>query len=300
MASPHRVGHRNMELSEYIRTVYVRQRLSMRPRSAEQLYIAVSSFSLWLGRNALLSDLDEGLLVDYLRCYSRRHADATTNSKRRILLQIWRDAYRRKFTPRPAPEIPRLQERLPMPSAWTIAEVSRVLKSAKQETGKIDGVPAGLWWLSLCLALLDTGARSGAMLLTRQRDVRLEEPCGIMLCSEFSKVKRSEWRPIHPQTVSIIKLIWHPQREMLWPVPFRRGWVIQRFRKICMRADVPHGKGNGGLLYKLRRTSGTLVESNGGDGSKQLGNGRDVFTRYYLDARLGGSGQLDFIPRPEF
>jgi integrase len=287
-------------LADYVRDHYVRSRLSMRERSAEQLYIACGSLSRHLGREARLSDLTADTLIDFLRAYSASHADATTNSKRRILLQIWREACRHGHLSRPVPEIPRLTERLPMPTAWTIAEVSRVIKAARQEEGRINGIRSNLWFVSLCLALLDTGARIGAMLLVRRESVRVEDPTGILLQSEFSKVKRSEWRALHSQTVDVLKQVWFPERELMWPWPHHRSWLTERFRRICVRAKVPHGKGNGGLFYLFRRTSGTLVEMQGGDGSKQLGNGRDVFRRYYLDQRLAGRGQLDFIPRPEF
>lgn len=285
---------------DYVLGVYVRSRLDIRPRSIEQLLLGVKSFSAWLGHSATLADLTEANLLDFLREYGRSHADPTTNSKRRILLQIWRDAYRRKKIDTPPPEIPTLRERLPMPRALTIEEVSRLIRSAREETGRIDGIAANLWFVSLFLCLLDTGARIGAMLLTEQADVRLEEPAGVMLRSEFSKVKRPEWRPIHPQTVDVFRMIWWPQRKLVWPWPYHRSWLEERFRQIACRARVAHGKGHGGLLYLFRRTSGTLVAMNGGDGSRQLGNGADVFAKYYFDQRLGGQGQLQFIPRPKF
>jgi hypothetical protein len=50
-------------------------------------------------------------------------------------------------------------------------------------------------------------------------------------------------------------------------------------------------------MHKMRKTAGTLVEANGGDGSKLIGNDRKNFVRHYLDPRFG-AGQLQFLPPP--
>ena len=50
-------------------------------------------------------------------------------------------------------------------------------------------------------------------------------------------------------------------------------------------------------MHKLRKTAGTLVEMNGGDGSRLIGNKRANFIKHYLDPRFG-SGQLQFLPPP--
>ena len=84
----------------------------------------------------------------------------------------------------------------------------------------------------------------------------------------------------------------------MWPWPYSREALDKRLRKILKAAGVRHGRGQGGLLHKFRRTSGTLVEAAGGDGAKHIGNTRKVFESHYLDPRFVDRSQLNLLPRP--
>ena len=87
-------------------------------------------------------------------------------------------------------------------------------------------------------------------------------------------------------------------RVLVYPWPWRRAALYRRMSGICRRANVRYGRGAGGLYGKLRKTSGTLIESAGGDGARHLGNTREVFEKFYYDARFAPS-QIDLLPRPK-
>ena len=72
----------------------------------------------------------------------------------------------------------------------------------------------------------------------------------------------------------------------------------EHFSRICKRAGVRYGRRYGGLFHKLRRTSGTLVEQAGADGSRHIGNTRAVFERRYRDPRFMSRVALELLPRP--
>jgi hypothetical protein len=70
----------------------------------------------------------------------------------------------------------------------------------------------------------------------------------------------------------------------------------ERFKRILKRAGIAPTPGR--LFRLFRVTSGSMVEANGGDGSRHLGNGRVVFLRHYCDPRIL-PGQIDLLPRPK-
>ena len=287
-------------LARYLYAVYIPYRLGLRDSTVAQLSIAVTLYSRWLERPARLDDLLDEPVLRFLADYSRDKAASTVNAKRRHLLALWRDAHERGYVNVSPGKIPKIPEPDSLPEAWTIQEVSRVLRAAGAESGTVAGLRASSYWVSLILAMLDTGARIGAMSRVRCSQIRLDDPAGLELSSEFSKTHRAKWCPLHPQTVQSCSWIWDASRELMWPWPYHDSVRRRHLKRLCAKAGVRVGRPFGGVFHKLRRTSGTLVEANGGDGSKQLGNTRAVFLKSYLDPRVAGNGQLQFLPRPEF
>jgi integrase len=287
-------------LADYVRTTYHLRRPDLSLGTIVERLAAVRRFSDFLGRPASLADLEADLVARFILWFRPRAAPATVNSKRRALLALWRDAISAGVLAKPPGEIRGVRDCPKIPEAWTLDEISRIVQAAGRELGMVAGLPAGPYWRSLILAAIDTGARIGALSSVSTADVNLLGPAaGIVLQAEHAKTKRPEWRPLHPQTVAACEEIWSAGRELMWPWPMLPNARRAAFAKILRNAGVRYGRACGGLFHKLRRTSGSLVEANGGDGSRQLGNTRKVFERHYLDPRISGRGQLDFLPRPE-
>jgi integrase len=122
----------------------------------------------------------------------------------------------------------------------------------------------------------------------------------VIVRAAHQKGRRDRVLPLSDQAVSAcIRLHQHTcQCKLLFPCPYRREWLWRRFRAIVEAAGLTTPRGRMGLFHRLRRTSGSLVEANGGDGSRHLGNTRAVFERSYLDPRIIGRGQVELLPRP--
>lgn len=84
--------YRAANLQDYLEATYIPARLALTEGSAEQLRVAVRRYSSWLGRPALLSDLDAPRLVSWLRAQGESLAPSTVNSRRADILAIWNDA----------------------------------------------------------------------------------------------------------------------------------------------------------------------------------------------------------------
>lgn len=287
-----------MTLDQYLHGIYAPSHLGIAATSVDQMAIAVRLFNRWAGRSVTIEELDDVLVLKFLGDYLKEgHSPATVNAKRRHLLAVWRDAHRRGYCPRLPTHIPRLKEYLQLPQAWRVDEIERILAAARTIPGTITGVPACRWWPSILLACFDSGGRIGAIRQVRPSDVRLADR-GMVLRAETQKDHRARWCSLHDQTIAACAAIHADSRELMWPWDFSREWLDQSFRKLLRRAGVQYGREKGGLWHKLRRTSGTLVEANGGDGSRHLGNTRQVFETHYNDPTISSKSQLDLLPRP--
>lgn len=284
-----------MTLERFIHEHYVPSRLGIRPESVRQMEISVRLLDRWAGRQVNVSELSDQLIRSFLSDYLKTASAATVNAKRRQLLALWRAAADDGLVDRRPGRIARAPENLAEPEAWTLDQVTAILRVAKDLPGRVGDLPAREWWPSLLLVVYDTGERIGAVRQTLTRDVLLDWP-GVLFRTRKQHTHR--WQPISDQAADACRSIWSDDRRLMWPWPKSREWLEHSFRRILTTAGVPHGRDRGGLFHKLRRTSGSLVEASGGDGARHLGNTRAVFERHYRDPRICGGGQLRYLPRP--
>jgi len=253
---------------------------------------AVWQLSRFYGTTILLSCLTEDTLTAFLRDFSKTHEPIAVNDRRRSLLTLWRYAAEKNLLP-PPKKIPIMPEGQKIPDAWTAAECRTILAECRKQSGTIAGIDAGAWWASFVLTIYYTGQRLRAMLSARTEDY---ESGTITFQPRGAKTRKAMQFELPREAAEIIDGMMHVQRVLLWPWPFHRNTIFVRFRKITERAgaSAPHGKLK--LFHRLRRTSGSLVESLGGDGARHLGNSREVFERSYLAPRICNRCQSSLLP----
>ena len=287
-----------VRLIDYLRNTYVPGRLDLRAGSIEQLTVAVRRFDAWHGTAVRLGDLSTQLVRRFLRDYRQQVSASTVNGKRRALLAIWRWAFDEGDVSEPPGKIPLCKECPELPQAWTVDEVERIISVARSLPGMIDGVSACRWWSALLLSIYDTGSRIGAMLAVEPRNLSLSER-SLVLLGSTTKSGRPQYCRLSDQTVAAVAAIYDPHRPRVWPWPHIRATLYRRVKKIFAAAGVPHGKDNGGLFHRMRRTSATLVAAHGGNPQTHLGHSDARVTyKHYVDPAAVGGGQLDFLPRP--
>jgi len=287
-----------LTLPEFYRRQYrPTQLLGCARATLAQYEVALSHYNA-SGDGLPISSLTEIHLAAVVRhVLGRGSSPATANKVLRHLMAILRFA-RRKHLIRHLPRIRKLREPERLPEAWRLEEITAILEAAKAEPGAVASIPAGAYWESLLLACYDSGGRIGAVSAMRPMDVDLGHGWA-KLCAENQKQSRDQFFQLDDQTVRAIGRIWDRERPLLWPWPFGRNALYDHFRKILKRAGVSYGQMHGGLFHKVRRTSGSLVEANGGDGSRQLGNSRAVFLKHYWDPRIAPRSQFSLLPRPQ-
>lgn len=275
---------------------YIAARLDLSAGHLRQMRIGINALRRWLVHTPRVSELTEANLLGFLRDYLAGHAAATTNSRRRDLMALWRFAHRRGLTqidPARA-EVPKVREPKRLPEAWTRDEVRLMVARARMLPGTVDGIAAGAWWASLILAIWDTSERISALLSTRTADVRLAGSHLIIRADrQKNATERLYW--LSDETVAAIASHWCPHRELVWPWPFSRRhlWVSFRNRivKPCgLRAD-PRKLS---LFHKLRRSTLSAEAAESLEAARRrAGHSRPETTlRHYVDPRIGGARHL--------
>jgi integrase len=286
---------------------YLAERPSLSAGYVEELRRVVRQFQAVVGPVPLCTITREHLL-DYL-CSLRVGAE-THNAKRQELLTLLRAACDLKLCD-PLRSVPRRQTELRLPTAWTVDEISHLLRVAGCQGGSVGVIPTALWWPAILLTVYDTGARIGELLRVPLSSYQAAPPA-LVLSAATAKTKRGRWCPLSQQTSSAIEATLavrqrapaSPQSPLstlhspLFPWPHCRRYLFVCFRRLVESAGLPAEKTGRGLFHKLRRTSGSLVEAAGGDGARHLGNTRQVFEKSYLAPAIIGRGQVGLLPRP--
>lgn len=271
--------------------------LGIAESSVYQMRVAIRLFERWRGAPVRTSELTDDLLRRFLSAYSTGHARATVNGKRRFLLALWRCAVDNGLATVAPSRVPRMPEPYKLPEAWTVDEIGRIISESRREPGEIAAIPARRFWPSLLLTKYYCGERIGALLHVPLANLSMDHR-GMVVPGEVRKNRRERWCSLPDDAIAACAAILNPTREFVWPWPWSREWLEQKFKTILKRAGVRYGRGKGGLFNKIRRSSGSIVDAAGGDGSRLIGNGRGVFERYYRDPRIADKTQEQFLPKP--
>ena len=282
-----------MTLDKILR-IYVQHKFGLSANTIQQYRIAVGQFRNWYGKP--VDQLHEQLVLNWLRSISQCRSPRTINNKRQTILTLWRFGFRRGLIKRQPPindDLPKLREHKRIPTAWSIAEINRLLQACQKVK------PVRMWdgrhWQALLLVIYDTSLRIGALLQTARLDVSAR---GFLICrAEYQKQTRDTVQRLHPQTLQAIDAM--PNHPLLFPWPLHPRAIWRKFRQVLQAAELPATRRD--LFHKLRRTSYTIVfEELGQDAaSRHAGHSTDQSAAYYDPTWQAGKTQpVDVLPRP--
>jgi len=286
-------------LPDLYRDLYRPLRLTNKPQSTEVQYlVALNHWQRFAGPVPIVA-IDDVLLARFAAWLLDGHKPPTVNKSLRHVMALLRFAAKRK--PPLIPEVPEftpLRESLPVPQAFLIEELARILRECSKTDGFIAGVLACDWLTSLFLTLYDTGARIGAILQARTCDVLLDEG-QIRLQAATQKQNRWQVLAVHPDTVAAWRTIWSPTRTLMWEWPHGRKKFYGLLHSILDRAGVDTWRGTGSICHRVRKSTASYCAAAGGDPTAQLGHSSPAVTARYLDPRIVRAVQAaDLLPRP--
>ena len=294
--------YRPTTLMEYLDATYIPARLELTEGSAEQLRVAVRRFSAWLGREATLADLDAPLLVSWLRAQRETLSPSTVNSRRGSILALWNDAADAGLVePPPRRGVPKVREPLPVPEAFTLEEMARLVAACRCAPGRWSpGVPAGFCWEILVSLIWDTAVRIGSVLGARVDDVDRRRGTWLVPARHVKGRRADRLFRLHPDTVGLIAESvddW-PARERLFPFPFGRRQLWPHFSKILDDAGLPSTRRH--KFHCLRRSSESHAAAVLGVAATAeiVGHSEAVARKHYIAPSIVGTQSLvDVLPR---
>lgn len=262
---------------------YFRLNLKIRSEHSRNIYrLSLLNLQGIVGREPTLLDLTDDNIVLMMRgLLDSGLAIATVNERRARIHALWTWLAKRGIVPT-WPTTPPLDEPHRSPRAWSREELVKLLVMCRQQRGWIAGVPAGIWWASLHLALWDSAERISALVACRWEHLQGE---WLTIPAELRKGKHSDatYKLSHA-TLAALDEIRSPARELIWPWPKHPTYLWDTYRTMRQRAGLPTDSKSS--FHRMRRSVATHFHAAGGNATEALGHSDPGVTRKsYLDVR---------------
>lgn len=267
-------------------------------RTVEIYSHSIDRFSEYLGRPALISDLEEDTIAAFLVWRGRTIHSArrglpsagTVRKDRTQLLALALYAFRKRLIPE-FPIVRQVRGEKRLPRGFTAAEVARLIVAARLRQRTIAGLPAGWWWSTLIYAAWCTGARIGELMALRWFNVQGTEI--VFLAGTRKGHTRDISRRITPDLAAAIEIHRRCPGDLVWPWPGKPTSIYASMAILCAKAEVPQRR-----FHAIRKASASYVQAGGGDAVSHLDHSDANITRnHYLDERVVGKTEgVDFLP----
>lgn len=258
----------------------------------------IDRFSEYLGRDALVTDLEEDVIAAFLgwrgkTVHSARRgipSAGTVRKDRTQLLALATYAFRKKLIPE-FPIVRQIRGAQKLPRGFTAPEVARLIVAARQRQRTLSGLPAGWWWSTLIYAAWCTGARIGELMALRWHCVQGTEV--IFLAGTRKGHTRDIARRITADLSAELELHRRSPGDLVWPWPGKPASIYASMAILCEKAGVPQRR-----FHALRKASASYVQAGGGDAVSHLDHSDANITRnHYLDDRVVGKTEgVDYLP----
>lgn len=266
-------------------TLYCSHRLRGHKSGNERQYwINIAHLQKFLGREPLLTDLDDELISTFLHwILETGRKPATANKARNHILALWRFAARKRYA-ETFPDVPRLTEPARVPKAWSESELAKLFAALEQEPGKIAGIPSNRWWVALHHVLWWSAERIGAVMRLKWSDVDLESGW-LIVPAEVRKFQTSDKATQLPEVAAdALRAIRAPEHELLFPWPYDHTTLYNRYGKILQRAGLPHDRKS--KFHRMRKSAASHFEAAGGNATELLGHTSRRVTLAYLSPAI--------------
>lgn len=275
-----------MRLTDAFEDLFVPLRGRARSASTLKSYRhSIRVFSAHLGRDALVTDLDDLTVARFLAAYSPGRSPATVERQRVTILGLWRWLARRgiitvwpDIAPTPVP--------LRVPEAWTRQQLTDLFAAIETMPGMIGTVRACDWWACLHWIAWDTGERIGAIITLERADV-CERSRTVTFRAESRKGGRADMlAQVSTTTLQAIRRVREqsPGEPAVLPWPYSRNYLWYRYEQVLRRAGLPCNSKS--KFHRLRKSVASHLEAAGHDATAALGHAGRKVTQRYLDPRI--------------
>lgn len=277
--------HSECSLDAFFSDLFCPMVLRSRSLNTHRLYkTTINHFRKFKGDEPTLADLNDLTVNRYLKWFrDLPRSPASVNKERANVLAIWRFACRKGYVTI-WPDVPMEREPERIPQAWSKSQLETLLRCCKHETGEIAGINAADWWTALHLVCWDTGERIGAVVGLLWDNVDLEKMSLLVRAETRKGGKRDRLYVISSDTKVALKKIYRPNAELVFPWPYVRNYIWNRYEKILAKAGLPTDRKS--KFHRMRRSVASHAEAAGGNATELLDHSRRSVTVAYLDPRI--------------
>ena len=283
-------------LSDLLFHRYVKSKPDLQDSSLRALAGAVRHFDRWLERQAMVSDLSDDTLTEFLASRRESVGPVTVNQDRAHIIGLWRYAWRKRLIDELPRDVPRYKVISKIPEAWTIEELSRLLAAARDMPGNVGvprAVPKAVYFPAFILVQYDTALRLGDMLALTWEAIET---------GKFVIHKNQTEKPLHlsEDTIEALK----PLRAFGLDRPFyiwtaKQPRISKYWNRLLEAAGLAQTPKSG--THKIRRTSASHLEAVApGSARYHLGHKTPgLAEKSYIDPRIARpQNAASLLPRP--
>lgn len=263
---------------------YFSLNLSIRSEQTRKIYrYSIKNLQDTVGHPPTLDDLTDDNITKMLSQMSRNGSAARTANERRSRLHaFWSWLAKRGWLDR-WPTTPPLRVPQKIPTAWTRAQLVRLVGACRDIQGKVGPIPASLWWESLHLAIWDSGERISGLLSAKWSDF---SPPWLVIQAEGRKGGSADaCYELRDGTCELIgSMREYTLGTKIWPWPLDKNYLWKRYRNIRKAAGISDDSIHS--FHCMRRSFASHLEAAGGDATKTFGHSNRSVTKRYLDPRI--------------
>jgi integrase len=251
-------------------------------------FICLTHLEYFLGREAVVSDLNDATYAQFVAWRSKKVAHETLRGDCNKMLALWRWCASSKRCWIEPPEVKAPAPSFRLPKALDKEQLARLWEAASKYPKLVGTLPGNVVLSALLYVLWDTSERIGAVHQIRRDNIDLKRGW-IMIDPEHRKGgKQGRLYKIRPATVAALERLLTVYAGEL---PFGecalnnyyKHWPYLRTEAGLPRWATPH---------TIRKSHASHLTALGGDARASLGHSSDVITnRHYIDARISGNGQ---------
>lgn len=256
-----------------------------------------------------LDDLDDIVVSRFLRWREttpHRGKLCSRNSvlkDRTQLVAVWTYASKKKLTGSDGrqiewPSLPPYRAIERVPRAYTVDDVAKLIRCARNRSDKYKGPIAGLpnswWWSTQIYVSWLTAERLGAMLALRWGQVDLEAREITFLGATRKGRTRDIIRGINAQAAGMLQEHRRRPEDLVWPWDRKPSSIWASLRHLCRSAGVTYR-----AFHGFRKASLSYYHAAGGDATRLADHDRQSTTRKsYFDPNIVKDGPRapDLLP----
>jgi integrase len=269
---------------------------SRRPNTKRLYRTTLRYFSLYLGRPAIATDLNDATVS---RFAASRLADGlakrSVNKDLFNLLAIWRWLHKKGYV-KTWPDVSLETPPVRVPIALTREELARVTAAIKLEKANVGFIAGPQFWLALFLVIWNTGERIGAVMALTWEQVDLTNGWIRFIAEDRKGAAADNALPIADYTIAALKEI-KKTDGIVFRWPYSPTYIYRRVAKIMLRAGLPDNRNY--KFHVIRKSVASHYEAAGGNATELLGHTSRKVTRAYLDPRIVKAvSAIDLLFRP--